>query len=619
VKALRAALLALLPARVPDEALACRAALSVIVRAALLPEAERRRVRTQGALDEAIERRFPGAPPRPAGSLREIAAASRLDDVPLEALARAHAELQGLRLEGGRLVAGGKSRKRGGAFFTPPAVARVLAARTLAPVALGRGVVLDPAAGAGALVLASALFLLEAQDRETVASRVVGLEADPDAVLLARATLRERLGVEPRILHADALATEELAAALPEGLLAPPFPGDLGAVDAVIGNPPFVASYARGAVAPGEARRALVARRFPDLGPGEGNGFLHFLALALEVARPGGRVGLIVPDTLLVNERYERPRRDLLSRTSGLEASVLDWPVFGAASVRTALAIATRAGAEASAGAGGATVRVFDGEASLVADRPASWQRASARELEARPAFAFPRGSTDLALETKVRERGVALGDLCWVRDGINPGPRSFRDAILRESGGYPCLEGKDVSRYALAKARFQVRADPSLLTPELKRAGASFREAWIFDQEKLVSRQTSPTLVFARDALGHRFLNSAHATGRLPGTEESLHFFLGVLNSSVLRWYYARSSGETRRVFPQVHVSALRRLPVPRPDAGEHDAIAALARRLEASPDDADADRELDDRVAALFRLGPGDAARVAREVSTL
>ena len=34
--------------------------------------------------------------------------------------------------------------------------------------------------------------------------------------------------------------------------------------------------------------------------------------------------------------------------------------------------------------------------------------------------------------------------------------------------------------------------------------------------------------------------------------------FLLGVLNSKLLRFYYRQNSLETRRVFPQVHISAL-------------------------------------------------------------
>src|SRR5262249_1299241 len=123
------------------------------------------------------------------------------------------------------------------------------------------------------------------------------------------------------------------------------------------------------------------------------------------------------------------------------------------------------------------------------------------------------------------------------------------------------------------------------------------------------------PTLVFARDRERRRLLNSAHATGCLATTEESLLYFLALLNSRVLRWYYAHTSGETRRVFPQVHVSALRRLPIARASGGRHGAPAALAARLEADPGDEAAARAVDERAAELYELGRADLARIRRE----
>ena len=605
------------PAKVgwsPNQETRDRAHLSLAVRLALLPPGERAALETPGDLDRAIERAFPGAPPRVPGYAHELPDSCSLEGPDPQRLEGPDPHrLEGPEAAGERFARAlaRTTRKRGGSYFTPALVARELAHRTLAPLEGSRGaLVLDPAAGAGALLRAAGERLPRAE--------LGGADADPDAALLARAVVRHALGREARVLWGDALATDELARALPEGTLAPPaelaraFPP----ADAVIGNPPFVATYARGAVALGEARRELLARRFPGVGSGEANGFLHFLELALELVAPGGRIGLVLPDTLLVNERYERARRELLARTRDLEARVLDWPVFGSASVRTALVTATRA---RSTGRGGRVrVSVFESADALEQDRPVSTSPAvGVGELEARPAFAFPRGQTDLGLEARLRERGRALETACWVRDGINPGPRAFRDAVVtsgprpRGRHVFPCLEGRDVGRFRVGEPRLWVRADPALLTPELKRAGASFRESWFFDQEKLVSRQTAPTLVFAREPRGCRALNSVHATGLLPDAGVSLEAVLAVLNSTPLAWYYARSSGETRRVFPQVHVSALRKLPLPRalwerPDLERE--LVRLVRALEKSPGDAALDREVDTVVSELFGLGRAD-----------
>ena len=130
------------------------------------------------------------------------------------------------------------------------------------------------------------------------------------------------------------------------------------------------------------------------------------------------------------------------------------------------------------------------------------------------------------------------------------------------------------------------------------------------------MSRQTSARLVFAREPRGCRALNSVHATGLLEGAGVALGAVLAILNSATLAWYYARSSGETRRVFPQVHVSALRRLPLPLALWERRDleaALVALASRLEADPASSAAEREVDALAAELFGLSRSDEALVA------
>jgi hypothetical protein len=596
-----------------------------------------------------------------------------------EGAARAWERLVGRELatgpDGPRLEVGPGRRSRG-AWRTPPALARALVEPALAAAAGPPGApidlaaacslrILDPSAGGGALLVAAAEALAARVDRTRRPellralgeTSLLGVEADPDGALLARAAIREATGAaRPRVVHGDPLASAPLAAlARDDAVLAralaawrngdarartalaaaaaswrgdvawsaPPVELELAFPDlaarrgacAVVLNPPFVAAYARGAHRLAPERARLLARRFP--GKGGANGFLHFLALALEAVREGGGIGLLAPDALLVNARYEPARRALLEQVRDLRCRVVEGPAFEDAHVRVALVHATRGGP-----APDATVEMHEDVASLDRARPRVVATAGRAQLELRPSLAFPRGPFDPDLEARVRAAGEPLEARAHVRDGVNPGPRWFRERVVvagPASGPhvFPCLEGRDVARWSLASPRLALRGDPDLLDERARAAGASFREAWIFEGEKLVSRQTTARLAVARAPAGVRALNSVHLI--VPRDRGDLLFLLAVLNSSVVSWYYLATSGETRDVFPQVHVAALAGLPVPRARAAERAELAGLARRLETDPADARAERALDRAVAALFGLGAEDLDRVLRALDSL
>jgi hypothetical protein len=133
------------------------------------------------------------------------------------------------------------SRKRSGSFYTPPAIVRFLVEHTLAPlVTAGRGLaelrLLDPAMGAGHLLVPAARFVAErlaVPVREVAERCVFGVDLDPLAVELVRLSLWSASGESglPGTFGADHLRVgDALTGARPtEGF------------DAVLANPPWEA------------------------------------------------------------------------------------------------------------------------------------------------------------------------------------------------------------------------------------------------------------------------------------------------------------------------------------------------------------------------------------------
>ncbi len=500
-------------------------------------------------------------------------------------------------------------RRRHGVYYTPPPIVRHMLRRAWAAWPgdhLPR--VLDPACGAGVFLVEAYRQLLADEEARRgrpltpderltrLRASIFGVDIDPLAVETTRqALLREALGTDaPPDPAPDLSANLRCADALLD-------PRALPAWDILLANPPYVSFYARESRKPPPDVQAALMARYGDIVGGRGNLFLFFLALALRHRSPQSVAALIVPDTLGLNSSYAPTRRAL--EAAGLRGvDWLDFAVFEAATVRALVVVV-------GPGDGPTVFRSFVTPDGLAADHPVAETVVGRADLARRVGHAWPRAGR--GVEADLRDRvwpgAVPLDRLAETRDGVNLGPAEGRARLLNPTGPprptwRPVIEGRHVTPYRLLPTTDVLDYDSASLTPDLKRRGASLRRSAIFAPPKLVSRQTAATLVFALDEAGVVALNSVHCTHARDGRRDTLLYLLGLLNSRLLRDVYRARFQETRAVFPQVHIAALRQLPIVPPRDAEGrltDGAAALVtlvtRRLAGEPLDAAIDAAVD------------------------
>lgn len=209
-------------------------------------------------------------------------------------------------------------RQRSPAIFTPEALARDLAWSLLAPLPpveqppwWSAPRIIDPAAGAGALLLAAAeqIEALAGMARRDIVAALCGVDDDPLAIQLARDTLwlwaadptLRRDGLNAQIICADSLRDD---AALKS--LNPPF-------DLLISNPPWASVFTRARGVDDSDLRA----RYQSI-EGAYDLFVPFVEQSIHLTRPGGRAGFILPNRLL-SASYAEGLRRWLSREAQIE------------------------------------------------------------------------------------------------------------------------------------------------------------------------------------------------------------------------------------------------------------------------------------------------------------
>ena len=526
----------------------------------------------------------------------------------------------------GRLCQGGTrlERKGTGSFYTPRWVANLVARATLRGVLDGRGLgaesalslrVLDPAAGAGAFLVAMVDAIAEAIGEDpkdnTIRRAVVrdclrGFELDSlaaEACRLALWLVASRPGRPAAVPAATVAARDTLAR-----------PPERRAFDVVVGNPPW------GVKLPSDLASALARRARPREGghpalSGHRDSFLYFLALSVDTARDDGAVGLVLPDALLWQVKYEAIRRHLLVRFRPLRVTLLGDALFpGATAPACALCLVGREIAPR---------RFAVGDLRNAHRGARSWSAACEVPTGAAHHSFLPPPPWLDRLERRMAEKHRTLGDLGQVfrfHDvGINYATAALGQALLytgrrQHRADMPVTRGRDFAAVTVPGSSAWLRHDWRERVPP--GGEVSVREDIYRTVPKLLLRQTGDRPVATVDRVGVYFGRSVIAI--TAPSQDDLLWLAAVMNSAVFAALYRAVAPEAGRTFAQVKVSKLKLVLVPQ--VGADPKLAELASDL---LDEVGEERRqeliarMDERVAAAYGLTRQEWQRVTSFVA--
>jgi type I restriction enzyme M protein len=246
---------------------------------------------------------------------------------------------------------GSALRGQEGQFFTPRNAIEFLSD---AVDLRSTDVVIDPACGSGGF-LAAALMRLSARAAGRSALKVYGIDKDASLVRLARIHLALLGADHRRIFNCDSIATHNGSTA---PSLALPSEGEY---DVVLTNPPFGARIV--SALPAIAAKYELARKWrydrvfghwyatKDLANRVPPQVL-FLEKCVRLLRPGGRCGMVVPESLLSSGQYRHVADYLLRNTrvkivAGMPESLFKTSGKGGTHTKTCLLVFEKNGKSA--------------------------------------------------------------------------------------------------------------------------------------------------------------------------------------------------------------------------------------------------------------------------------
>jgi hypothetical protein len=401
--------------------------------------------------------------------------------------------------------------------------------------------------------------------REHVLKRCIyGVDIDPLAVELARVSLWLHactVGAPLSFLNQHLRCGNSLVgASFPEV--------EVRGFDVVLGNPPY------DVLAEKELKTDLTDllgffRQHPVFEPalgGKVNLYKLFICRGVELLRPGGRLGYIVPMALLGDQQAAGVRQFLLNRTA--LATVDAFPqkddpksrVFADAKLSTCVFITARteAGCEF-------RVRVHPGR-SIERDSPGLVIRPSAvtrYDPENQPIVACSQEDWDLAVKIMSGGRMRRLGEFCTAYQGeVNETTDGKKGNISTSPADGPLiLRGANVCLYALRQAS-QGQAI-YLRQARYLQGKRSSAKAYHFRQNRAAFQRNAPQNNFRR--LIACFIPAGHfccdTVSYFPESESRLPLplLIALFNSKLLDWYFRLGSTNSK-----VNDYQVRNLPVP-------------------------------------------------------
>ncbi len=244
---------------------------------------------------------------------------------------------------------GNESRANSGQFFTPRSVTNLLV-EALAPKP--NETMLDPACGAGGF-LSSVCAHLEKQGiaPQGVSKNLYGIDKDAYLAHLAKAHITLLTGGCPTIINGDSISLQNGEKSIREYL-----PQD--GVDVILTNPPFgvrIVSASPDVLKTFELARKLVKN--PKTGLLEPSDEVKskvppqvlFVERCLSLLKPGGRLGMVLPESILCNKSYLNVVEYLLTHADiqavvGMPEALFKTSGKGGTHTKTCLLVATKNG-----------------------------------------------------------------------------------------------------------------------------------------------------------------------------------------------------------------------------------------------------------------------------------
>lgn len=371
--------------------------------------------------------------------------------------------------------------------------------------------------------------------------------------------------------------------------------------DIIIANPPFGAKLS-------EWEKATYKKEYADVHMRTPETFCYFISRAFRLAMPGAIVTYIVPNNMFFQNENENTRSLLLFSNQLIRAINLGDNTFENADVPTCIFIAQKRHVE------DYYVKYSDYRNYNIKD--IDWdkniEQIAIDKIKSIPAYVLGISNNDIDILNTIRQNGITIDSLAEeMASGISTGgdkifriseefarEKHFEQDILRK-----VLIGSDIDKYVVKDAnQLIIYSTKSANTPTYpniyqyllpyqdklssKRETRKGALPWwclhwprydqLFEEPKIIMRQTSDSIRCVYDESGYYVLNSI-LVFKKNSERYSYKYIAAVLNSTLTDYLYKKLTQEEGRTFAEVKPANVRKLYIPKATREEQDLLSIL------------------------------------------
>ncbi|MDR3233306.1 MAG: N-6 DNA methylase [Planctomycetaceae bacterium] len=323
-----------------------------------------------------------------------------------------------------------------------------------------------------------------------------------------------------------------------------------GGFDIVVGNPPWGQKAAKFS----DDEKAYFAQKYPAASVGILDLFRLFVEKSIHLIKDKGFWGQVLPDIILL-KNYETTRRQLLET---MTLKTIDH--WGTPFQQVNLEVCTITGIKGSHN-GRRKIQIAIHKKNDDEVIKNAVQQSIFSEL---PGSKFNILLTDASLDIlKKLWAKPQLNEFFDVHEGIHSGnvrKKLFVDKKLNRQCKKLIFGRDEVQRYFLKWDGMWVHYTKDFFK---KNDYAGLGKPEYFETKKLVIRRTGDYVLACLDDVGYYFSNNVFVC--IPcDTAIDLRFFLALLNSRLMTWYYRNAHPQVGQLFPEIKINLINDFPVP-------------------------------------------------------
>ncbi len=349
-----------------------------------------------------------------------------------------------------------------------------------------------------------------------------------------------------------------------------------GGFDAVIGNPPYGASLSADDLKYLKSKYVGMSHSWDT--------YELFLVHGSNILSQSGGLGMIIPASWLTGESYRESRHKLVTTLFPVKAYAMPFDVFEAAYIDTAIVIFSRTTSDNIA-----LIHFFPKKEKLTSIPDNIGTQVDVKNIrdDELNRLTIVLSEKSAPLLAKLKSTSLVFGDWFEIQRGVQPYSRSkhteaqikskFLHASKQLSSDYmPELQGNELSRYWTSSERKSFLRYSNEI--------ASTRALKMFQGQRLVIRRLlTRKFRLQVSTVSETLITTDNVLNAIPANNQvNVYFALGILNSRLISWLYVNTSMIAQKDdFPQVHISALKSMPIPIFDQSSQSRMVSLVERM--------------------------------------